>query len=89
MEPTTSETTAAAGRPGRGLAIAGLVSAGLSVVILPVVLGLVAVVTGILAMKKGERSLGRLAIILGVVLPIVGTALAVVVLQRIIPPAAP
>jgi len=71
------------------LAIAGIVCAGLSVLIVPIGLGLSAVVLGALAMKKGERSLGRLAVMLGIVLPIVGTVLAVVVLQRVMPPVAP
>ena len=52
--------------PGRPWAVAGLVLAGLGLIMFPIG-GLVGVVCGGIARSKGDQSLGLVAIVLGVV----------------------
>ena len=52
--------------PGRPWAVAGLVLAGLGLIMFPIG-GLVGVVCGVIARSKGDQSLGLAAIVAGVV----------------------
>jgi hypothetical protein len=52
--------------PGRSWSVAGLVLAGLGLIMFPIG-GLVAVVCGSIARSKGDQSLGLLAIVAGVI----------------------
>ena len=74
--PTTS---ASAGRP---YAIAGFICAAIAVFLLPIVLGPIAIVLGVVAHRKGDP-LGRWTIAAGVVGLALGFALGALVLHKV------
>lgn len=61
---------------GRIYSILGIVFAVLSLVVLPIVFGPIAVILGIIGYLKGDRNLGMTAIVLGVVLSVLSTLIA-------------
>ena len=69
---------APAERVGSGFSIAAFVLAAIAVLVLPVVFGLLAIIFGAVAMRRGEPR-GRLALILAVAGTVVGFALGVLV----------
>lgn len=66
---------------GRVYSILGIVSAVLSLVILPILFGPAAVILGIIAINKKDKTLGIIAIVLGIVLAIISWIIAVLILN--------
>ena len=65
---------------GRIYSILGIVSAVLSLIIVPVLFGPIAVVLGIIAINKKDKTLGITAIVLGIVLAIISWVIATLIL---------
>ena len=65
---------------GRIYSILGIVSAVLSLITLPILFGPVAVILGIIAINKNDKTLGITAIVLGIVLAIISWIIAVLFL---------
>ena len=65
--------------PGRTQGIIGIICAVVSLVVLPPFFGVAGIVLGILALKKGQRNLGLIAIILSAVFMVIGGIIGVVV----------
>ncbi|MBS3106064.1 hypothetical protein J4419_00165 [Candidatus Woesearchaeota archaeon] len=61
---------------GRKYSTLGIVFAILSLVVLPIVFGPLAVIFGIIAVMKDDTKRGILAIVLGVVLAVISTIIA-------------
>lgn len=81
---TEPQAPTARRRPGRVWSIVGIVFGALAFVLIPILLGPVGIVLGIVGYRKGDRSLGRVAIIvsaLGLILGIVLTIGALTLLQ--------
>lgn len=71
-------------RPGRAWSVVGIVSGALAFVLIPILFGPLGIVLGIVGYRKGDRRLGRVAIIvsaLGLILGIVLTISALTLLQ--------
>lgn len=66
---------------GRIYGILGIVSAVLSLIVLPILFGPAAVILGIIAMNKNDKTLGITAIVLGVVLAVISWILATLLLN--------
>lgn len=76
-DPAASYPPPPPARPdGRKFTIAAFVLAGLAVIIAPLILGVLAVVLGVVAHRKGDP-LARWAIVAGVIGGIVGISLAI------------
>lgn len=67
----------------KNYAYIGIVSAVISLIIAPVVFGPIAVILGYLAMRKGEKQLGLVAVILGIVLAIISWIIATMLLMTV------
>jgi hypothetical protein len=65
--------------PGRSWSVAGLVLAGLGLIMFPIG-GLVGIVCGAIARSKGDESLGLIAIVAGVISFFASFAVAALVL---------
>ncbi len=59
-------------KPSRVLSLLGLLSALVSLVFIPLLFGIIAVVSGWVAYKKGDTQLGLVIAILGLLLMLVG-----------------
>jgi hypothetical protein len=62
----------AKGLKGKTFAYIGIIFAIASVIILPIVFGPLAIICGYISTTRGERDLGRVAMILGIVLAVIG-----------------
>lgn len=71
--------------PDQKFARVAVWTGGVSIFVFNLVLGPVAVVMGVMAMRRGERKQGRLAIILGVAGTLVGVLLLVLVAVGVLP----
>ncbi len=67
-------------RPGRNLAIAGIVSGAVSFLVIPILFGPLGVLLGILGLARGERRLGTVAVVVSVLGLVVGFILSFLVL---------
>lgn len=65
--------------PGMILGTVGLVCAAVSLFLLPPIFGIAGIILGILSMKRGERILGVVAIVLSTLFMIVGTLFGIYV----------
>ena len=65
---------------GRNLAIAGIVCGAVSFLVLPILLGPLGILLGILGLVRGERRLGAIAIVVSVLGLVVGFILSFLVL---------
>lgn len=65
---------------GRIYSILGIVSAVLSLIVLPILFGPIAVILGIIAVNKRDKALGVTAIILGIILAIISWIIATLIL---------
>ena len=70
-------------RPGRGWAIAGIVSGVLALGILPILLGPLGIVLGIVGYAKGSRRMGVVAIVTGALGLAIGLVLTFVLLSAV------
>ena len=70
-------------RPGRGWAIAGIVSGVLALGILPIVLGPLGILLGIVGYAKGSRRMGVVAIVAGALGLVIGLVLTFVLLSAV------
>jgi O-antigen/teichoic acid export membrane protein len=64
---------------GRVYSIIGLICAILSILIFPIVFGVIAITLGIFARKKGDATFGLVVIILGAVFMVIGMIIGAVV----------
>lgn len=64
---------------GRNLAIAGIVSGAVSFLVIPILFGPLGVLLGILGLARGERRLGKIAIVVSVLGLVVGFILSFLV----------
>ena len=82
--PSFAPENATPGRPrGRGWSIAGLVSEVLAVFLIPVLLGPLGVVFGIVGFARGDRGLGIAAIVVSVIGLVVGLILGALLLSLV------
>ena len=65
--------------PGRAQGIIGIVCAVISLALLPPLFGIAGIILGTLALKKGQRNLGLIAIILSAVFMVIGMIVGVAV----------
>ena len=80
--PSYAPENAAPGRPrGRGWSIAGIVSGVLAIFLVPVLLGPLGVVFGIVGFARGDRGLGIAAIIVSILGFVIGLAVGVLLLS--------
>ena len=70
-------------RQGRGWAIAGIVSGVLALRILPIVLGPLGILLGIVGYAKGSRRTGVVAIVAGALGLVIGLVLTFVLLSAV------
>ncbi|HTY44292.1 MAG TPA: hypothetical protein VMC80_03545, partial [Patescibacteria group bacterium] len=61
---------------GRIYSILGIVSAVLSLIVLPILFGPAAVILGVIAINKKDKTLGIISIVLGIVLAILSWLIA-------------
>ena len=64
--------------PGRAQSIIGVVCAVISLLFFPPVFGIAGIVLGSMAISKGEKTLGIIAVILSAVFMVIGMVLGVV-----------
>ena len=80
--PSYAPDNATPGRPrGRGWSIAGIVSGVLAIVVVPILLGPLGVVFGIVGFVRGDRRLGIAAIIVSVLGFVIGLIVGLVLLS--------
>ena len=80
--PSFAPENATPGRPrGRGWSIAGIISGVLAVFIVPILLGPLGVVFGIVGLVRGDRGLGIAAIIVSILGFVIGLLVGVVLLS--------
>ena len=79
-QPSYSPEDRPARGRGRNLAIAGIVCGAVSFVVLPILLGPLGIVLGILGLTRGERRLGTIAVVVSVLGLVVGFILSYLVL---------
>ena len=80
--PSFAPENATPGRPsGRGWSIAGIISGVLAVLIVPILLGPLGVVFGIVGLVRGDRGLGIAAIIVSILGFVIGLLVGVVLLS--------
>jgi len=79
-QPSYSPEDRPARGRGRNLAIAGIVSGAVSFLVLPILLGPLGILLGILGLARGERRLGTIAIVVSVLGLVVGFILSFLVL---------
>ncbi len=60
---------------GVGYAVCGVMSGVIAIIILPPIFGVAGVMLGAAAMKKGERTIGMMALVLSIVFMILGMLL--------------
>lgn len=65
--------------PGRVQGIIGIVCAVISLGLLPPLFGMAGIILGVLALKKGQRNLGLIAIILSAIFMVIGIIIGVAV----------
>ncbi len=83
-QPSYAPENATPGRPrGRGWSIAGIISGVLAIVVVPILLGPLGVVFGIVGLAKGDRRLGITAIIVSVLGFVIGLVVGVILLSVI------
>lgn len=66
---------------GKTYAYLGIASAVFSLIIAPIIFGPIAVILGYMAWKEGEKTLGTITIILGIVLALISWILAIIFLS--------
>ena len=80
--PSYAPENATPGRPrGRGWSIAGIISGVLAIVIVPVLLGPLGLVFGIVGFARGDRGLGITAIIVSFLGLVIGLVVGLVLLS--------
>jgi len=77
--PIAVPVETAPNHPGRAQGIIGIVCAVLSLALLPPVFGIAGIILGSLSLKKGEKNLGLIAIILSAVFMVIGMIVGVAV----------
>ena len=81
-QPSYAPENAMPGHPkGRGWSIADIVSGVLAVFLVPILLGPLGVVFGIVGMVRGDRSLGIAAVIVGVMGLVIGLVVGALLLS--------
>ncbi|MEX0617132.1 MAG: hypothetical protein WD231_05020 [Candidatus Woykebacteria bacterium] len=63
--------------PGRGQGIIGIVCAVIALFLFPPIFGIAGIILGSVSLKKGERNLGLIAIILSAVFMVIGIILGI------------
>jgi len=82
--PSYAPENATPGRPrGRGWSIAGIVSGVLAIVLVPILLGPLGVVFGLVGLVRGDRGFGLAAIIVSVLGLVIGLIVGAVLLSVI------
>jgi hypothetical protein len=64
---------------GRVYSVIGLISAIISLLFIPILFGVAAIILGIVARKKGDLTFGLVVIILGAVFMVIGMILGAIV----------
>jgi len=82
---TTPQGSAPPNRSGRGWSVAGSVRGVLAVLVVPIVLGPLGIVFGFLGRRRGDRSLGTIAMVISVVGFVVGLVLSAALLTLVGP----
>ena len=77
--PIAIPVETAPNHPGRVQGIIGIVCAVIAIALLPPLFGVAGIILGVLALKKGEKNLGLIAIILSAVFMVIGIILGIVV----------
>lgn len=77
--PVAVPAERAPNRPGRVQGIIGIVSAVVSLLFVPPVFGMAGIILGVIALNKGEKTLGLIAVILSAIFMVIGIILGIVV----------
>ena len=82
--PRAERKEAQAEKPneGRKFSIIGIACAAISIIILPILFGPLAIIFGSMGMMKGDRKYGLIAVILGVVLSIASLIVGMYILSN-------
>jgi len=68
---------------GRTFSILGIVFAFCSLIVLPIIFGPAAVICGSIGVIKGDRTLGIIAIVLGVILAVISYIIAIYLIYNL------
>ncbi len=79
--PGTDEVPPSGRLPGHNWAVAGIVVGALAFVLIPVLLGPLGMVFGLVGYVKGARRLGAIAIVVSIFSLILGTILSVILVS--------